>query len=297
MDLRRLRYFVIVAEELSFRRAARRLGISQPAVTNRIAALEEELGFDLMVRDKQRIISLTTAGRHYLDHVRKALADLSHMHQATLAIAGEGCPPVRIGLCESRNVSGTRAALRGLHRNFPGRKWHYLEMAPNFLVDAVLREEVDLIFSDRIVHHADLHCEPLYSESWVAIVSRNHRLAARERLTPCDLDGVDVIMPRPALGIFDPVADAFHVAGITPRVALFFTRRTTMFTLAAADIGVGFAPASYAQMGLPGLAILPFEAASAMTYLVCRAADVDGLAHPLAVIRDAVRAYLAERSS
>ena len=184
LDLRKLRYFVAVADKLHFGRAADELHIAQPVLSRQIRALEQDLGTPLLTRDSHGV-ALTDAGRQLLTDAGPLLAS-THAIRRRVTVAARG---------SQRLVVGFRAgiAVTPAVRKFATRH-------PDVLVDMqriewddqatmLLDGRIDVGYVRLPIDEAGLHITPLYTEPWVAVLPAGHRLAGKEQITEADLAG------------------------------------------------------------------------------------------------------------
>lgn len=215
MELRALRYFVTVAEELHFGRAAERLHIAQPAVSQQVARLERELGVRLLDRSP-RHVRLTDAGRRVLDTARETLAAAERVRAAASPPA---VTTVRIGTAAGLTARLERGidVLRG---RSPGFEIELVELPVAARLNAVRRGELDLALA-RGVHSAPgLRVLPTWSEPLHAVVSIHHHAADRATVGIADL--ADSILRAPGRECDPPLHEALENAlretGVCPKV-------------------------------------------------------------------------------
>lgn len=215
MELRALRYFVAVADELHFGRAAERLHIAQPAVSRRIAQLERELGVRLLDRSA-RPIRLTAAGHRVLAAARDALAAVDRVQDA----AGAPARTVRIGA-----DTGLTARLeRGIdtlreHPAAAGVDVVLVDLPLPARLDTVRRGEIDLALARGVRSAPGLRVLPAWTEQLYAVVSARHAAAERPTVDPADLAADELRIPSRDHGLFLPEAltAAMRRAGAEPR--------------------------------------------------------------------------------
>ena len=281
MDRRHLQYFFVAAEEMSFRRAAERLKVSQPTITKRIATLEKNLGLDLFVRRENRIVSLTAAGKHYLGDARRLLDEIENATRSARAIAEGKGGRLRLGVCEDAATDRLARAVTDFHARLPDVDVDVLELPPVRLADGVRKSAIDLSLIVPPVDDHLLMLEPLWQDDWMVIVPELHELATKERISVLDLAGVGLILGDPQLvpGAHQQMVEAaFERAKIVPRVNVRAFRRSTMLFLVAAGAGVSFAPASFAGALPPGIVARPFDVEPLTVFAAYRANDPPGLA-------------------
>ncbi len=248
MELRHLRYFVAVAEEGSVTRAAQRLNIAQPPLSQQIAALEDELGVKLFDRVARRI-QLNAAGRQFLDDARQTLeAARAAVQRVRRFEAGEQ-GHVTAGFTSSASLHHLAPRIiRAFREAFPLASLDVEERETYELLQAVDQKRLDVALlrtgSERF---ADLESHVLHNEEFVAVIPREHRLA--QISTPLELSSLLgerlVLYRRPdGVGIFDVLMNAFRDAGHAPIVAEQVTRIIAAINLVAAGQGVSFVPES-----------------------------------------------------
>jgi DNA-binding transcriptional LysR family regulator len=181
LDLRKLRYFVAVAERLHFSRAAEDLLIAQPALSRQIRALEKELGTELFVRDSRRV-ALTPAGRQLLDDARPLLASADAARRRVARVA-EGAGRLVVGFRTGIRVTD---AVRAFGADHPAVTVEVRRVEWDDQAEAVLDGRVDLAYVRLPVLEPGLRLTPLYGEPRMAALPAGHPLAAREQLTAAE---------------------------------------------------------------------------------------------------------------
>ncbi|ANB76536.1 hypothetical protein AYM40_30520 [Paraburkholderia phytofirmans OLGA172] len=263
MDTRRIEIFLAVCEEMNLREAARRLGISQPAVTFQLQALEAELGFSLLQRVQQRIVGVTPSGAHYRRIARALLSELQAAQRSALSISGGKTVAFRIGIAEEvATDSPYWAAFLALQREFDQIAFLYVEM-PIFELETAVRDgSVDLALTVLEPASNGLETTELWSQNWVAVLPKGHALGSFNRLTPEDFANVPLVLgdPTKSAGGHVLIEQSFLQANITPQIAMRVTRRSTMLILVAAGGWATFMPEYLSTIRLPDLDMVPFDA-------------------------------------
>jgi DNA-binding transcriptional LysR family regulator len=295
MDLRRLQFFVTVGEELNFHRAAHRLGVSQPAVTKQIHALEAELGLDLFVRDQHRIVGLTAGGSSYLDDARRLLSELDRAAELAREIAEGRNGRLRLGVCDDAAGDPLAGIFAAFHSRFPAVELDIFEASSATIADALRRNDLDLGLVLIPIDEPALATEPLWREPWFVALPEGHPLARAEPLTCADLATMDLILAHPELAVsgHEQVRDAFRAAGVTPRIVIRALRQATMLMLVAAGAGATFIPASLAAtLKISGVVARPFVADAMTMTAAYRADNPSGLAMQFLRIAQEIAATL-----
>jgi DNA-binding transcriptional LysR family regulator len=260
MELRSLRYFVALAEELHFGRAARRLAITQPPLSQAIAQLERELGVRLFDRTRRRV-ALTHSGGTFLGEARATLERAARaVDLAQRAERGE-VGRLAVGYIAATAYTLLPLVLRDFMRSFPGVKLELRELALPEQAGALLRRDIDVALLRPPVVEAELASETILAEPFVLALPARHPLAALRRVPARRLDGEPMILfPRqPGLVFHDLVMGFCLRHGITPRVAQEANQTHTVVGLVSAGIGVALVPASTQRIGLGGVAYRPLR--------------------------------------
>lgn len=182
LDLRLVEYFVAVAEELHFGRAAKRLHIAQPSLSQQIRRLEQQLGVTLLKRNS-RNVHLTPAGRAFLREGRRALAQAQRVISATRAAGGE---LVTVGFYGSAGRALLPAVLTAFHERHPTTQVSVREILLGS-IDEIVDGKVDVAFTRLRPDQTELEVEIIAEEPRVVALAKTHPLAAHETLTFADL--------------------------------------------------------------------------------------------------------------
>jgi DNA-binding transcriptional LysR family regulator len=245
MELRHIRYFVAVAEELNFRRAAERLHMAQPPLSQQIRTLEDELDTRLFNRTR-RVVELTDAGRAFLEEARITLAQAERAARVARE-AGQGIRgQLRIGFVTSASYSILPDAVRRYRTAHTGIDVELREMIPADQLNALRARQIDVGLLRPPLDEADIVVEPLLAEPFVAALPAGHRLARRKSLELTMLkDEAFVLFPRRhGPGLHDLIMQACHAAGFTPQIAYEPNEMQAILAYVAAGLGVSVVPAS-----------------------------------------------------
>lgn len=257
MDLRHLRYFVAVAEERHFGRAAKRLRIAQPPLSRQIHDLEAELGFALFDRSRRRV-DLTPAGTVLLTHTRRVFAALElGVHEARRASKGE-LGRIVVGYLSSLAYSGLTALLRGFRERYPTIEIALRELPPQEQIDALKSGSIDVGFVRAPVEDAALESECVRREALMAALPTDHPMASKKRIALHSLMNEPfVFFPRArAAAFFDHLMALCREAGFTPRIVQE-APQLDVVSLVAAGFGVSILPSSLRNVLREGIVLLP----------------------------------------
>ncbi|MEU2503146.1 LysR substrate-binding domain-containing protein [Streptomyces sp. NPDC007863] len=259
MDLRQLEYFVAVAEERNFTRAAERVHISQSGVSAQIRRLEQELGAELFDRSA-RAVTLTVAGEAALAHARAALASAEAVGRAVDEVTGLVRGRLTLGMVVGCTVTPLFDALAAFRTAHPGVDVLLREDDSDRLVEAVRNGSVDLALIGAAGALPDgLDALTIISERLVAAVPPTHALARRDRLALRDLTAHPVIcMPR-GTGLRAVLDQASAAQDLRPSIALEAGAADSIADLAARGLGVAVLSASMAGAYADRLTTLPLD--------------------------------------
>lgn len=259
MELRHLRYFVAVATELSFSRAAETQLVAQPALSTQIADLEREIGTPLLFRTK-RVVRLTAAGSMFLADASAILAAADAAKARALRASRGEVGELSIGFFAAPIMHTLPEWIRLYRAAFPDVTIRMLEMTPDRQLSALEREEIDIGFTRPLpVGHTELASVTLFRESWVAVVSETHPLATRRRIRLAELAKDSfVLLDRPiASGLYDQVIAACQAAGFSPAVSHSPNLMATVLTMVAAEQGVSVVPEGVCNLRSKQVAFIP----------------------------------------
>ncbi|HEU0217613.1 MAG TPA: LysR substrate-binding domain-containing protein [Stellaceae bacterium] len=269
MELRHLRYFVAVAEEGHVTRAAERLGIQQPPLSQQIQALERELETQLF-RRKPRGVELTPAGQALLDEARAILARADEAVAAVKRTARGEAGRIGIGFTSSASFHPfLPRAIRAFREAHPLVALVLEESGTTELVEALRARSLDVAFvRSPVGESTDLFVRPLLEEAMVAALPSGHVLsAARDSLPLAALAGETFILYRRPVGpgLHDAIIAACDRAGFSPTIGQEAPRMLSTLSLVAAGLGVTVVPASMSRLEAEGVAYRPLDASASLT--------------------------------
>ena len=292
MELRQLRYFIAVAEELHFRRAAERLHISQPPLSQQIRALEHELGFVLLTRTRRRV-ELTPAGAAFLRDARTTLAELEGAVATARRIDAGETGRLRINFVGSALFSIVPRTVERFRHSRPGVALELHERATVDQLRAVRAGVADIgLVRPPIDDDAGLRVQTVLRERTTAALPAGHPLAALARVPLRRLAAEPLVLfPREqAPGFHDLLVDSLAGAGARGgvggvQVIQYAPEMLTIIGLVAAGTGVSLVPESVRRLALDGVSYRPVSGAPRSELVaVTRADDESAL----------VRAFVSE---
>ncbi|WP_158884958.1 LysR family transcriptional regulator [Amycolatopsis anabasis] len=258
VDLRRMEYFIAVAEELHFGRAARRLRISQPPLSMQIQRLEAELGVQLLERTK-RNVALTAAGAVFLDEARETLRRVSRATERARRAARGDLGKLAIGVIESALYSVVPPVIRHFCTRFPEVEISVTESRIATQLRDLAEAKLDVGFVHPPLRHPELAEETLFTEPLLAVIPDSHPLAAQREVSLAQLCAQPLIMiPRE---INPPLHDRFiarcHQLALEPVISREAWPKQTVVALVAAGLGLSALPACMQRLGHPGVVYRP----------------------------------------
>lgn len=258
MDIRSMACFVAVAEELHFRRAAERLHLTQPSLSQRIRALEHEIGTELFARDR-RSVALTPAGEAFLEPARLTIENARiAREQALRAVRGE-VGRLRLGFTAIAFYGLLPEALQAFRRRYPDVEVELVEMNSPSLETALTSGSIDLAILHPPLGHPDLIVKTLPDEPLVLALPESHPLAALDEIPIARLAGEPMLIAPRHIGpqIYDRMIALFQAQGVTPHVVQEVTPMTTLSGLVAAGTGLGFVTRGLSLQPRPGVVYRP----------------------------------------
>ncbi|MEW5654724.1 LysR substrate-binding domain-containing protein [Streptomyces cinereoruber] len=261
MELRQARYFLALAEECHFGRAAARLHVAQPALSQQIKQLERELGIALFHRSTRRV-ELTEAGRHLTDYARTLVTEAAraHAHMAELATGRAG--RVSIGFIGTATYDVLPRVARTIRAELPhiGLELHGELLTP-LLAEGLVTGAYDLAVFRAGTPHEGVDITPLRTEPLVAVLPSHHPLAVERQISLAALASeAFVIHPaRPRSAMHEQVLEACARAGFRPSPLIEVGETATLVVLVAAGHGVALVPESVLSLRLDGVTYVPLS--------------------------------------
>ncbi|TCP44297.1 LysR family transcriptional regulator [Rhodovulum marinum] len=260
--IRQLRYFAMLAQTGHYRRAAERLGITQPSLSLQIAGLEETLGLRLVERGRGGAV-LTPAGREVLERAARILDQVAALGDIAARLRTGMAGTIRLGATATLGPYILPNVARRLHDRFPDLRLFIHEAAPRRLFDDLLAGRHDLILTQLPVASDRLRVERLFREPMNLVVARSHPFAGRGRVTDADLAGQTVLTLSSAFALHAQIEALCHELGANLRQDYEGTSLDALRQMAAMGMGLAFLPALYVRSEITGrgddVAVLQFR--------------------------------------
>jgi DNA-binding transcriptional LysR family regulator len=249
VELRHLRYFVAVAEELHFGRAAQRLHLAQPPLSQQIRKLEDILGHALFLRTS-RAVKLTSAGEVFLDRARSTLRKVHEDVEDVRSVGRGEVGSLKVGFIGSGMLTALPGILGMYRRQFPKVDLQLREFYSAGVIRALQEGSVDVGFLRDGGEAEGLEVETLLSEPFVAALPAKHPLAKRKTISAAQLRDEPFVLFSPSAGrrAYEKTVSICETHGFRPRVVQEAPQWLTILRLVGAGLGVTIAPACVEQI-------------------------------------------------
>ena len=266
IELRHLRYFVAVAEELHFGRAAERLHLAQPPLSQQIRKLEELLGYPLFIRTS-RSVKLTDAGETFLQRARRTLRNVQRDLEETRSIGRGDVGSLHIGFIGSAMLSTLPGIFRTYRETYPRVRLHLHESFTSLVTEGLENGTLDA----GILRDGDpvegLNVTTILSEPFVAVLPASHACAGQKSISPAALrDEPFIYYPRSAgARAYEKPLTICEQHGFRPQVVQEASHWLTILRLIGAGLGVSIAPACVRRIASAEVVCLPLRGARAVS--------------------------------
>jgi LysR family cyn operon transcriptional activator len=217
MELRHLRYFVALAEQLNFTAAAGKVHVTQSTLSHQIRQLEDELGCRLFDRENKRV-TMTQTGEAFLERVQNALREVDEGIWAARLAADEMSGVVRVGTTHTFNMRIIPRCVSLFLSSHPSVRVNVMEMSGDDIAAALLRGELDIGVTYKPRDASQLRFEPLYSEELLLAVGESHPFAQRRFVRTAELHLQRVVLLPPTYATRTLLDECFRMANATPVV-------------------------------------------------------------------------------
>lgn len=254
MELRQLRYFLAIAQEGSFSRAAQRLHVSQPPLSTQIKALEQDIGAQLLVRTN-RGVSLTASGQVFYEEVRGILARLEAARSRTVQADRADVGTLSVGFVSIADYGILPPAIKSFRAQFPLVEVHLHELTTDAQIRELRASRLDLGLGLAPVEEPDLEFLSVLREALVLAAPADHPAA---RGDPVDLRTLlresFIVPPRDiAPGLYDLTISRCRAAGFAPRIVQNARQMQTVIGLVSCGMGLALVPASVRNLKRTGV--------------------------------------------
>lgn len=244
MDIKQLRYFTTLAEQVTYTRAAESLHISQPSLTVSMKKLEKELG--LILIDKGfREFTLTKEGKILYQEAKKLLNHFGHVSNEMVRLKEEGPLELSIGLIES-SMFFIPEILKKFKQQHPDVQVSLLEtLSLGDVEEALNNFEIHLAITNQFIHNEEIESIPIYEENLVTVLPPGHKLSSLSNLRIHDLENEDFIVCKEGFQTRQDILGAFHKAGVNLNIQFEIERFETGCSLVENGLGITVLPENY----------------------------------------------------
>lgn len=257
METRQLRYFIAVAEERHFGRAAQRLHMAQPPLSQQIKNLESDLGAQLFNRTTRRV-DLTEAGELLLERSRTIINDIETLREDVHYVAEGAQGVLRLGVTGSAIYRHLPRIIEQVRERFPRLKLDvHGEMITPQLLEGVLDRSLELAVLRPPIDSDEISTMVLEEEELVAAIPENSPLASRGTLALADLTGEHFITYPRGSSVYQATFNWFERESFTPHTTHQVRETSTLLAMVSAGVGVGLTPASTRHFAVRGMVLRP----------------------------------------
>ena len=246
MDLKQLNYFVTIVDHRSFSKAAEKLHISQPSLSNAVKSLESELGFQILDRNT-RNIELTEAGTILYKKAARLLLEMESVKKEMEDVKNIGSGEIQLGMIESVKHWIPKVILQ-YNDDFPNMRIKLTEvLSGNDVKNSLRNYKTHAIITNQFIQEDDIETIPLYNEKLVLVLHASNPLTNKATITFKDLVGEPFIISSEGFQTREDVLNAFEMEGVIPTIKYEIERFETALSLVREGIGISLIPENYLQ--------------------------------------------------
>ncbi|MFF0825430.1 LysR family transcriptional regulator [Brevibacillus sp. NPDC003359] len=244
MDIKHLHYFVTVCDQLSYSKAAQKLHISQPSLSNAIKNLEQEVGSPLLERNTRKM-ELTDAGKILYQKSLLLLSQMNMLKKEMDEVKLTGSGDLIIGIIESVK-HWIPKVIREYQGRFPSIHIKLIEVLSGKAVKESLRKyHTHLLITNQFIDEEDIESFPLYDERLMLVLHKDHPLAKKESVRLKDLESEPFIISTEGFQTREDILTAFSLEQVNPHIKFEIERFETALTLVRENLGVTIIPENY----------------------------------------------------
>lgn len=260
MELRHLRYFLEITNDMNMTKAAERLHMSQPPLSRQIKQLEEELGAELFLR-KGKYLELSEAGKFFISKAQQILSNVEETQLAMNRLGRTGHAWINIGFVPSTIYGFLPELLRHYREKYPKLEINLSEYMTIDQINALKTGHIDVGFGRIILEDPIIKQEVILFEPLMAVVSKKHPLAKKSSLTLNQIASEPLITypKRPRPNYADHLLSFFYKEGLRPNVVQEVQELQTTLGLVASGIGMSIVPKSVQKMRTEDVCYIPFK--------------------------------------
>jgi len=243
MEIRQLKAFLAIAEAKTFTAGARRVNVTQAAISMQIKQLEDEVGLQLFTRTPRRVI-LTEAGEYLLERARKILREHDNALAEIAELAGAEHGRLRVGSASAEFATQQLPhILQSIREKYPNAELAVTAGTSEKLVDKIMHGEIDIAFVSLPVENSSITTELLFSDEIVAIAHPTHTNANERYISAAALAGEKLILGERGGNTRRMIDDFFNAANVRPNIVMELSRQEAINQMVENNLGVGTAGA------------------------------------------------------
>jgi len=281
ITFKEIKYFIAVSEELNFRKAAKKLNISQPPLSQQIKLLEEKIGFKLLNRDKSHV-SLTLAGNKFLRDSYDITSKIKRSILIGKKISRGEIGTLRIGFSTLASFYILPEVISKFYKSYKGVELQLKEMRTENIIKEILDKKIDLGFAGKKIISKDIKSISLYKEKIILAINKNNPLSKKKNISISDIKNENFILfpkSKGAVGLYDKIIDFCKKANFEPNVIQEAYELEVILGLVSGGMGIALIPENSGKLYLNNIIFKKFKENSPISeiYLLIRTNEEDSI--------------------
>ena len=281
ITFKEIKYFIAVSEELNFRRAAKKLNITQPPLSQQIKLLEEKIGFKLLKRDKSHV-SLTLAGNKFLKDSYDITSKIKRSILTGKKISRGEIGTLRIGFSTLASFYILPEVISKFYKSYKGVELQLKEMRTENIIKEILDKKIDLGFAGKKIINKDINSISLYKEKIILAINKNNPLSKKKNISISDIKNENFILfpkSKGALGLYDKIIEFCKKGNFEPNVIQEAYEIEVILGLVSGGMGIALIPENSGNLYLNNIIFKKFKenSPSSEIYLLIRKNEEDSI--------------------
>ena len=281
ITFKEIKYFIAVSEELNFRKAAKKLNISQPPLSQQIKLLEEKIGFKLLNRDKSHV-SLTLAGNKFLRDSYDITSKIKRSILIGKKISRGEIGTLRIGFSTLASFYILPDVISKFYKSYKGVELQLKEMRTENIIKEILDKKIDLGFAGKKIINKDIKSISLYKEKIILAINKNNPLSKKKNISISDVKNENFILfpkSKGAVGLYDKIIQFCKKANFEPNVIQEAYELEVILGLVSGGMGIALIPENSGKLYLNNIIFKKFKENSPISeiYLLIRTNEEDSI--------------------
>ena len=281
ITFKEIKYFIAVSEELNFRKAAKKLNISQPPLSQQIKLLEEKIGFKLLKRDKSHV-SLTLAGNKFLRDSYDITSKIKRSILIGKKISRGEIGTLRIGFSTLASFYILPEVISKFYKSYKGVELQLKEMRTENIIKEILDKKIDLGFAGKKIISKDIKSISLYKEKIILAINKNNPLSKKKNISISDIKNENFILfpkSKGAVGLYDKIIEFCKKANFEPNVIQEAYELEVILGLVSGGMGIALIPENSGKLYLNNIIFKKFKENSPISeiYLLIRTNEEDSI--------------------